>query len=149
MAVAAHPEVHPDAVDRESDRRYLAQKLEVADLAITQFFFRVEDYLDLVDDLERLGVQKPVVPGIMPITNERTLLRMAELSGCVVPRAIADQVAAVADRPAEVRKLGIEVATVLCEKLIAEGAPGLHFYTMNQSAATKEIYTHLGLAGIA
>jgi methylenetetrahydrofolate reductase (NADPH) len=149
VAVAAHPETHPDAPDSESDRRRLAEKLRLADFAITQFFFRVESYLELVEWLSAHGVDKPVIPGIMPITNVRTVRRMAELSGCEVPAAIAARIDAVADRPEEVHKIGVEVALELCQKLLAEGVPGLHFYTMNQSAATKEIYTHLGLAGVA
>jgi methylenetetrahydrofolate reductase (NADPH) len=85
----------------------------------------------------------------MPITKVGTLRRMAELTGSRVPPAIAERIEAVADRPSEVRKLGVEVATELCQKLLAEGVPGLHFYTMNESAATKEIYAHLGLVGTA
>lgn len=146
VAVAAHPESHPDSPDRASDRRHLAEKLEVADLAITQFFFCVEDYLDLVDELDHLGCAKPVVPGVMPITNARTVDHMAELAGCVVPRSVADRIAAAGDQPGEVRRIGIEIATTLCEKLLAEGVPGLHFYTMNQSRATLEICANLGLA---
>jgi methylenetetrahydrofolate reductase (NADPH) len=145
VAVAAHPEVHPDAVDLETDRRWLAAKLKVADFAITQFFFRAEDYFELVDDLAAMGVDRPVVPGIMPITNAHTVAKMAELSGCVVPAELAGRIADVADRPEEVRRLGVEAATVLCEKLLAEGVPGLHFYTMNQSTATREICENLGL----
>jgi methylenetetrahydrofolate reductase (NADPH) len=149
IAVAAHPQKHPDAVDLVTDRRHLAEKLQVADFAITQFFFELEDYLSLVEWLSSHGVDKPVLPGIMPITKVGTLRRMAELTGSRVPPAIAERIEAVADRPAEVRKLGVEVATELCQKLLAEGVPGLHFYTMNESAATKEIYAHLGLAGTA
>jgi methylenetetrahydrofolate reductase (NADPH) len=149
VAVAAHPQKHPDAADTESDRRHLAAKLRLADFAITQFFFRVEDYLRLVDWLEAEGVDKPVIPGVMPITNARTVGRMAELSGAEVPPAIAARIEAVADRPAEVHKIGVEVATELCQKLLAEGVPGLHIYTMNQSLATKEVYAHLGLHGHA
>jgi methylenetetrahydrofolate reductase (NADPH) len=147
IAVAAHPQKHPDAFDLESDRRHLREKLQLADFAITQFFFEVEDYLSLVEWLSSHGIDKPVLPGIMPITRASTVRRMAELSGSRVPPAIAERIAAVADRPAEVRKIGVEVATELCQKLLAEGVPGLHFYTMNESAATKEIYAHLGLAG--
>ena len=145
VAVAAHPQGHPDSPDRVSDRRHLAAKLEVADLAITQFFFEVEDYLELVEWLAAQGIDKPVLPGVMPITNVRTVSRMAELAGCEVPRLIRERIEAVADTPAEVRKIGVEVATELCEKLLAENVPGLHFYTMNQSAATLEILSNLGV----
>lgn len=149
VAVAAHPQRHPDADDLETDRRHLAAKLRLADFAITQFFFRVEDYLALVDWLDAHGIDKPVVPGVMPITKVRTVRRMAQLAGCEVPPAIANRIEAVADRPAEVRKIGVEIATELCQKLLAEGVPGLHVYTMNESAATRELYAHLGLAGHA
>jgi methylenetetrahydrofolate reductase (NADPH) len=149
IAVAAHPQKHPDAVDLVTDRRHLAEKLQVADFAITQFFFELEDYLSLVEWLSSHGMDKPVLPGIMPITKVGTLRRMAELTGSRVPPAIAERIEPVADRPSEVRKLGVEVATELCQKLLAEGVPGLHFYTMNESAATKEIYAHLGLVGTA
>ncbi|HEV2361687.1 MAG TPA: methylenetetrahydrofolate reductase [Acidimicrobiales bacterium] len=149
VAVAAHPEGHPDAPDMETDRKHLRDKLRVADFAITQFFFQAEDYFRLVDWLSAEGIDKPVLPGIMPITNARTVKRMAELSGSQVPPAIAARIEAVADRPSEVRKIGVEVATELCQKLLAQDVPGLHFYTMNESAATIEIYEHLGLAGTA
>lgn len=145
VAVAAHPEGHPDSIDEESDLEYLAAKLEVADVAITQFFFGAADYCTLVDRLSRRGSHRPVIPGIMPITNVRTISRMAEMSGSSVPAELADRVHAVADRPEEVRKIGIEAATSLCEQLLAAGAPGLHFYTMNQSRATIEICANLGI----
>jgi methylenetetrahydrofolate reductase (NADPH) len=145
VAVAAHPEGHPRAPDRATDRRHTALKLEVADFAITQFFFHLEDYLDLVESLSALGVDKPVIPGIMPITSVRTVSRMCELSGTEVPRSVTDRLEPVADRPEEVRRIGVEVATELGQKLLAEGVPGLHFYTMNQAAATREIYANLGL----
>jgi methylenetetrahydrofolate reductase (NADPH) len=145
VGVAAHPEGHPDSPDRRSDLAYLAAKLEVADFAITQFFFRPSDYFRLVDDLSRLGASRPIVPGVMPITNPRTVQRMAEMSGSAVPAAIANRIDAVADRPDEVHKIGVEVATELCEALLAEGVPGLHFYTMNQSRATIEVCSNLGI----
>jgi methylenetetrahydrofolate reductase (NADPH) len=145
VAVAAHPEGHPRAPDRTTDRRHTALKLEAADFAITQFFFRLEDYLDLVESLSGLGVDKPVIPGLMPITSVRTVSKMCELSGTEVPRVITDRLDAVADQPDEVRRIGVEVATELGQKLLAEGVPGLHFYTMNQAAATREIHANLGL----
>ncbi len=146
VAVAAHPEGHPDSTDEKSDLQHLAAKLEVADVAITQFFFGAADYFNLVDRLSRRGSDRPVIPGIMPITNARTIERMAEMSGCSVPADLADRVHAVADRPEEVRKIGIETATALCEQLLAAGVPGLHFYTMNQSRATIEIRVNLGIS---
>lgn len=146
VAVAAHPAGHPEAPNRARDLDYLAAKLEVADFAVTQFFFAAEEYLRLRDELERRGVDKPIVPGVMPITSAQTLTRMAQLSGAPVPEGLARRVAACGDDVAAVRELGIEVATELCQKLCAEGAPGLHFYTMNQVQATVAVCEALGLA---
>lgn len=148
VGVAAHPEGHPHADDVRSDRRYLAAKLRAADFGITQFFFRVQDYLRMVDDLARLGVDTPVIPGIMPVTNVKQVQRFAELSGAELPADLAERLYAVADDQEEVRRIGVEVATELCERLLAEGAPGLHFYTLNRSTATREIYANLGLAAL-
>jgi methylenetetrahydrofolate reductase (NADPH) len=145
-AVAMHPEGHPAAPDTETDRRAQAEKLRAADFGITQFFFRSSDYFRLVDDLGRLGVHKPIVPGIMPPTNVAQLTKMAQLSGSDVPAEVADALHAVADRPEEVRRVGVEIATQLCRELLDGGAPGLHFYTMNKSTATREIHQNLGLA---
>jgi methylenetetrahydrofolate reductase (NADPH) len=148
VGVAAHPEGHPLSPDRETDLSFMAAKLEVADFAITQFFFRASDYLALVDDLGRRGISKPIVPGIMPITNARTVARMAAMSGSEVPADLAARIDAVASEPAEVRKIGVEVATTLCDQLMAEGVPGLHFYTMNQSTATIEVCANVGLVQV-
>ena len=145
VAVAAHPEGHPNAPDLVSDRRRLAAKLDVADFAITQFFFTTADDLRLVEDLAVLGVTKPVIPGIMPITNVKTVNRMAELSGAVIPRSITERLHRVAEDPEAVRAVGIEIATELCRDLVAAGVPGLHFYTMNQVSATVAICDNLGL----
>jgi methylenetetrahydrofolate reductase (NADPH) len=145
VGVAAHPELHPRSDgDRARDRAHLAAKLRLADFAVTQFFFRAGDYVGLIDDLRREGVAKPVLPGIMPITNLNGIRRMAELSGCEVPREVVARVEAVADDPDAVRRVGVEMATELCQALMAAGAPGLHFYTMNRSTATREIYANLG-----
>jgi methylenetetrahydrofolate reductase (NADPH) len=146
VAVAAHPEGHPEAQSLESDRRHLAEKLGVADFAITQFLFRLSDYVDLVESLAALGVDKPVLPGIQPVTNPRTLVRMAEMSGCVIPAELTARIGAVADQPDEVMKIGIEVATDLGQQLLDAGAPGLHFYTMNSAAATVAVCQNLGIS---
>jgi methylenetetrahydrofolate reductase (NADPH) len=146
IGVAAHPAGHPRSKDLESDRRRLAAKLEVADFAITQFFFHADEYFRLVDDLGRLGVSKPVLPGIMPITNLASVRRMAELSGYAVPVDIVAKITGAGTEPADVRRAGIEVACRLCSELLDAGAPGLHFYTLNRSTATREIYRSLGLA---
>ena len=146
IGVAAHPELHPRSDDRDSDRRFLAAKLERADFAITQFFFEATHYLRLVDELAAQGCDKPVVPGIMPVTNLSQVQRMAQLSGTAFPEWLADRVNAAADDPDEVRRIGVEAATQLCSDLLEAGAPGLHFYTLNRSTATREIYASLGLA---
>jgi methylenetetrahydrofolate reductase (NADPH) len=146
VGVAAHPEVHPRSTDPEADRDHLAAKLRVADFAITQFFFEVEPYLRLVDDLAARQVDKPVIPGIMPITNIASVARMAQLSGAAIPNWLTDRLEAVADDPDAVRKVGVDTATELARQLLDRGAPGLHFYTLNRSTATREIYANLGLA---
>ena len=145
IGVAAHPEGHPRSSDLAADRRHLARKLEAADFAITQFFFRVEDYLRMVEDLAALGCAKPVIPGIMPVTNASQVKRFAELAGAELPPDLADRIESVAHDPAEVRRIGVEVATELCATLLENGVPGLHFYTLNRSTATREIAANLGL----
>jgi methylenetetrahydrofolate reductase (NADPH) len=145
IGVAAHPEGHPRSPDRESDRRHLAAKLALADFGVTQFFFRAEDYLAMVDDLAALGCDTPVVPGIMPVTNSSQIQRFAALSGAAFPSDLAERFDALGDDPESVRALGVEVATEMCQRLLDEGAPGLHFYTLNRSTATREVATNLGL----
>ncbi|MBW3562985.1 MAG: methylenetetrahydrofolate reductase, partial [Actinobacteria bacterium] len=109
-------------------------------------FFRASDYLGMVDDLAARGVDTPVVPGIMPVTNVGQIERFAALSGCEFPPDLAERLHAVEDDREEVRRIGVEVATELCQELLDEGAPGLHFYTLNRSTATREIYANLGLS---
>jgi len=143
IGVAAHPECHPKSESRVSDRRHLAAKLSAADFAITQFFFEAHHYFTMVDELKALGVDKPIVPGIMPVTNNAQVKRMAELSGAVFPKWLEEKLGA-ADGE-EVQRIGVAAATELCAELLAGGAPGLHFYTMNRSTATREVYANLGL----
>lgn len=145
VGVAAHPEGHPRSPDRTSDRRRLADKLAVADFAITQFFFEADHYLRLVDELAELGCHKPVIPGIMPVTNISQVQRMAQLSGAAFPGWLANRLSKVADDPEAVRRIGVEAASQLCTDLLASGVPGLHFYTLNRSTATREIWANLGL----
>jgi methylenetetrahydrofolate reductase (NADPH) len=146
VGVAAHPELHPNSHgDRAFDRTHVAAKLRLADFAITQFFFRLSDYVGLMDDLAEQGIDKPVLPGIMPITNLKSVKRMAQLSGCDVPSEVVGRLEAVGDDPEAVRRTGVEMATELCQQLLDAGAPGLHFYTLNRSTATREIYSNLGL----
>ena len=146
IGVAAHPEVHPRSPDRATDRKHLAAKLAHADFAITQFFFRLDDYLGLVNDLADLGIDKPVIPGIMPVTNLSQVARMAELSGASVPPEITGPIGRAAEQgPEEARRVGLELATELCRELLAAGAPGLHFITLNRSTATREMWEALQL----
>ena len=143
IGVAAHPLGHPRSPDLASDRRYLAEKLRAADFAVTQFFFEVGEWERLVADLADLGVTKPVVPGIMPVTTLSGAQRMAEM-GAAVPGWLLERLSAVSDQGAgAVRREGIAAATELCEQLVAAGAPGLHFYTLNRSTATREIHSRL------
>jgi methylenetetrahydrofolate reductase (NADPH) len=143
IGVAAHPAGHPRSPDRRADRDRLAEKLRLADFGVTQFFFRVEEYLTLVDDLAARGISTPVVPGIMPVTAVSSIGRMAEM-GAAVPADMAARLEAAGDAES-VRRMGTEMATILCQQLLDAGAPGLHFYTLNRSLATREIYANLGL----
>lgn len=144
IGVAAHPEVHPRSPDRRSDRQHLAAKLRIADFAITQFFFEVEHYVQLVEELANLGVYTPIIPGIMPVTNKSQILRMSQMSGAAFPPWLADRLAD-KDDPDEIQRIGIDTATQLCVQLLEAGAPGLHFYTLNRSTSTRQIYENLGL----
>jgi methylenetetrahydrofolate reductase (NADPH) len=143
IGVAAHPAGHPKSPDLESDRDFLAEKMRLADFAVTQFFFKPEEYLSLVDDLAARGVDKPVVPGIMPVTSLDAIPRRAQMGAAVPPDLVAELEAA-GDRES-VRRVGIDQSTRLCQVLLEKGAPGLHFYTLNRSSATREIYENLGL----
>lgn len=146
VGVAAHPAGHPKARDRRSDLDYLAAKLTLADFAITQFFFELHEYERLVEEVRRRGVDKKILPGIMPVTSLRSVPRMATM-GAPVPGWMVDRLGSAAARGGDeaVRKAGVEIATELCQELLARGAPGLHFYTLNRSTATREIYASLGL----
>lgn len=145
VGVAAHPEIHPRSPDRESDRRHLAAKLEAADFAMTQFFFAVDDYLRLVDELAELGCDRPILPGIMPIASVAGVRRMAGMNGSLIPDALLERLLAVEDQPDEVLKIGVEVASELGSALLAEDAPGLHLYALNRSASVRQVYANLGL----
>jgi methylenetetrahydrofolate reductase (NADPH) len=143
--VAAHPEVHPRSPDRATDRRHLAAKLSIADFALTQFFFEVEHWVRLVDELSALGVDKPVLPGIMPITNKAQVKRMADMSGAALPTWLAERLDAT-DDPDAVRRIGIDVASQLCADLIEAGTPGLHLYALNRPDSVVAICDNLGLS---
>ncbi len=141
IGVAAHPLGHPRSSSRVSDRHYLAEKLALADFAVTQFFFRADDWSTLVGELAALGVDKPVLPGIMPVTTIGGIERMAVM-GAPVPDELVERLVAAdeAGGAPAVRAEGIAAATALSAELLARGAPGLHFYTLNRSTATREIH---------
>jgi methylenetetrahydrofolate reductase (NADPH) len=147
IGVAAHPGRHPRSPSLASDRRFLAQKLRAADFAVTQFFFDPADYFSLVDDLTARGLDKPVLPGILPVTSLSSVPRLAEM-GCAVPVQLVEQLEAASARGgrADVVKAGVDAATELCSTLLDRGAPGLHFYTFNRSEATRRIHANLGLS---
>ena len=145
VGVAAHPELHPRSPDRATDRQYLADKLAAADFAITQFFFDIDHYSMMVDELAALGVTKPVLPGIMPISNLGQITRMAHMSGAEVPGWVIETMEKAGDDLDEAERVGVALATGLCARLIEAGAPGLHFYALNRSWATREIFSNLGL----
>jgi methylenetetrahydrofolate reductase (NADPH) len=145
VGVAAHPEIHPRSPDRGSDRHFLAAKLADADFAITQFFFTVDDYLRMVDELHELGCDKPVIPGVMPIDTVAGVRRMAGMNGTEIPAPLLERLLAVEDDRAAVRQIGVETATELCAALLAEDVPGLHLYALNRSESVRAIYANLGL----
>ena len=145
IGVAAFPDGHPaSSIDSKDDVKVLLEKeRRGASFATTQFFFEVDKWKSLVDKLAAKGSSLPIIPGILPVTNVKQLNRMAELSGTPIPSHIAAAFAKVEDNPADVYKLGVEIATQLCQDLLEAGAPGLHFYTMNTSNATREIYSQI------
>ena len=144
VGVAAHPQGHPRSPDLASDRYFLAEKLRVADFAVTQCLFDVDEWTQLVEDLAGLSVTKPVVPGIMPVTTLSGIDRMAAM-GARVPDALIRRLEMAQHRagPSAVRAEGVAAATELCAGLLEARAPGLHFYTLNRSTATREIYLRL------
>lgn len=145
IGVAAFPELHPRSPDRESDRRHLAAKLQLADFGITQFGFFADDYFRMIDELAALGVDTPVVPSVMLFTNVDGLHRMAGLNRARIPADLAAAADLVRDDPTEVRKLAVEWGTGLTRELLDRGAPGVHLYTLNFSRATVDVCANLGL----
>lgn len=145
IGVAAFPDGHP-ASDGNFDKDVdvlLDKERRGATFATTQFFFEVEKWIALVENLAAKGSSLPIIPGVLPVTNVKQLNRMAELSGVPIPSEISSAFAKVESNPDDVRKVGVELATKLCQELLEAGAPGLHFYTMNTSSATREIYSQI------
>jgi len=150
VGVAAFPEGHLESADLDSDARHLAGKCAAgADFAITQFFFDAEDYFRLRDRAAAHGCRVPIIPGLMPVTNVSQIRRMSQMSGAAFPPALAERLCAVEDDPAAVRAIGVDVAADLTERLLAGGAPGVHYYTLNRSTSTREIYSRLWLGELA
>ena len=145
IEVAAYPEMHPQAKSPQDDLRHFADKVRAgADSAITQYIFSTTAYRRFVDDVRALGLDVPVVPGIMPITNSSQILRFSEACGAEIPRWIRLRLQSYGDDRESIRAFGREVVSALCAELIASGAPGLHFYTLNQADATLAILDDLG-----
>ena len=144
IEVAAYPEIHPQAKSAESDLQAFATKIKAgADSAITQYFFNADAYFRFVEDVQRLGVSVPVVPGIMPITSSTQLMRFSDACGAEIPRWIRLRLQGFGDDTASIKSFGLDVMTALCAQLRAQGVPGIHFYTMNQAGATSEIIRRL------
>jgi methylenetetrahydrofolate reductase (NADPH) len=145
IEVACYPEVHPQARSPQSDLQAFAAKVRAgADSAITQYFYNSDSYFRFVDEARKLGLDVPIVPGIMPITNSSQLLRFSDACGAEVPRWIRLRMQSFGDDTAAIRAFGLEVVAELCQRLLRGGAPGLHFYTMNQAGATLEVCRLLG-----
>jgi methylenetetrahydrofolate reductase (NADPH) len=145
IEAACYPETHPQARNPEADLQAFAAKVRAgADSAITQYFFNPDAYFRFVDETRRMGLDLPVVPGIMPITNSTQLIRFSESCGAEIPRWIRLRLQSFGDDAASIRAFGLDVVTQLCERLRAGGAPGLHFYTMNQAGAALEVAKRLG-----
>jgi methylenetetrahydrofolate reductase (NADPH) len=145
IGVAAFPEVHPRSPDVATDRRHLAAKLRAADFGITQFFFTVEPYFRMLDELAALGVDKPVIPGVMLFVNVPSVYKMSAMNNASVPQELRDRLDRVEGDPTEVRKLAVDVSTKLIQELLDGGAPGIHLYTMNFPRGTQDVYANLGL----
>ena len=144
IGVAVHPEGHPASSNVVDDRRRQAEKLANADFGLSQFFFEADVWFAFLDDLRGLGVTTPVIPGIMPVLNVKSVKRMAEMSGAVFPRALENRLREHEDDDEAMRAVGVEAATRLCQDLMAGGVESFHFYTLNRSTATREIYENLG-----
>ena len=145
IEVAAYPEFHPQAPTAQKDLENFRRKVEAgANGAITQYFFNADAYVRFVESCERMGLSIPIVPGIMPITNYSQLARFSDACGAEIPRWLRRRLEGFGDDRESIRALGTDVVTALCARLLAEGAPGLHFYTMNQAEPTLAVWKNLG-----
>ncbi|MDF3035365.1 MAG: metF [Paucimonas sp.] len=146
IEVAAYPETHPQAKSPQDDLQNFVRKVQAgASGAITQYFYNADSYFRFVDDARKAGVEVPIVAGIMPITNYSQLVRFSDMCGAEIPRWIKLKLASFGDDADSIRAFGLDVVTLLCDRLLAGGAPGLHFYTLNQAAATTAIWQRLKL----
>ncbi len=146
ISVACYPEVHPEAETAKSDFKFFKQKVEAgADSAITQFFFNPESYFYFVDRCEKEGIDIPIIPGIMPISNYSQLNRFAQTCGSDMPRWLAKRLQDFGDDRVSIQEFGTEVISKLCERLIEQGVPGLHIYTLNRSKTTLKVFENLGI----
>jgi len=146
VTVAAYPETHPDAESPDADMAFFKRKVEAgADAAITQYFYNPSAYYDFVERAQAAGINVPIIPGIMPITNYQSLSRFSERAGADLPRWLRMRLASLEDDPKGLQEFGLQVVSRLCEELVDNGAPGLHFYTLNRAKATKAIVHNLGL----
>lgn len=144
VEVAAYPEMHPQAKSPQDDLQNFVRKVQAgANSAITQYFYNPDAYFQFVDNIGKLGVDIPIVAGIMPITNFTQLMRFSDMCGAEIPRWIRLKLASFGDDSASIKAFGLDVVASLCERLLAGGAPGLHFYSMNQATATTAIYQRL------
>jgi methylenetetrahydrofolate reductase (NADPH) len=144
IEVAAYPETHPQARSPQDDLQNCARKVQAgANSAITQYFYNADAYFAFMDQARKLGIDVPVVPGIMPITNYTQLMRFSDMCGAEIPRWIRLKLASFGDDSASIKAFGLDVVTQLCERLLDGGAPGLHFYSMNQSVATTALWQRL------
>ncbi|KQV42834.1 methylenetetrahydrofolate reductase [NAD(P)H] [Massilia sp. Root335] len=144
IEVAAYPEMHPQARSPQDDLQAFARKVQAgANAAITQYFYNPDAYFQFVDNVRKLGVDVPIVAGIMPITNYTQLMRFSDMCGAEIPRWIRLKLASFGDDSASIKAFGLDVVSGLCERLLAGGAPGLHFYSMNQAAATTAIWQRI------
>ena len=145
IETAAYPEMHPQAKSPQDDLQNFVRKVKAgADSAITQYFYNADAYFRFVEDARAAGVEVPIVAGIMPITNYTQLTRFSDMCGAEIPRWIRLKLASYGDDTESIRAFGLDVVTMMCERLLAGGAPGLHFYTLNQAAATTAIWQRLG-----